>query len=76
MSRSLRVLAWAASFAIPAAAAFYAGYVVTGGFFREQAVPLPFDRFGLVVGAAAAFFALGAACLVRTLFRVLANQRS
>ncbi len=76
MGRFFRALAWAAGFAIPAAAAFYGGYVFTGNVFRDQAVPLPFTRFGLAAGLAAACFALGVVSLLRYLFRLLSNQRS
>jgi hypothetical protein len=76
MGRFFRALAWAAGFLIPAVAAFYFAYVLTGNVFRDKAVPVPFERFGLAVGAAAAFFALGAVCFLRYLGRLFFNRRS
>lgn len=76
MGRLFRALAHAAGSALPAAAAFYLAYVAVGNAFREKAVPYPFERFGLAVGAAAAFFALGLVSLARHLYRLYNEQRS
>lgn len=74
MGRLFRALAWLAAFAVPASAAFYLAYVATGNVFRQRAVPYPFERFGFVVGMAAAFWALGLACLARWIFRLIKKR--
>jgi hypothetical protein len=76
MGQFSRALARAVVFTIPAAGAFYTGYAVTGNFFRNQAVPVPFERFGFAVGTAAACFALAIVCFLRYLFRFFTNRRS
>jgi hypothetical protein len=65
MGRFFRALSTLAGFTVVPALAFRFGYVATGVAFREKAVALPFERFGLAVGTAAACFAVAAVCFLR-----------